>query len=615
MDKSSRSNPMLVGENARQSDVTQSWEQDNQAWWDWYVTLAENESQSTDDLVDAAPIQAIDLPSDADIADELNTLYQLTPDKCEAFRRDGFIKLPNVLSLGAMVRLRKELIAILCENFDTTLDGGTKDRFLSLEMVWLEQSADARIRAESAYRQDRRRPAGRAAQCASTTTTCCRRSPAAGGPPGTMTTTTFPLATHDVVTAWIPAQPIPVAMGPLAFAKPIDVYKLVESIAFNKFDTSYDRHVTEVFRAHRVAVEDGPFDIGEVSFHHNLSFHTAAANRTRQSRVVLANTYYADGARVLDRPTMVSGDWQKFIPGVEPGEVAASELNPVCWPAEGPSVTDTFRAQLRALERGRPARDGGLLRPRVGGLSPPGASPGLEELGWKHGKHGSASALCGCWTWLVARASSRSPCRAMPMWLLRRSSPSTTRCSTRRPSPSPRRGRRSQHPSKPEPNTRRRSKACTCPRGAFDIVWATHALYAIPEAELMGGLSRFLTALGGSGFIAHASAAAHYLRFYKFYLQGFKNGEGVPYSSAEQIMATLDRLGVRYDAREIVYENGAADDAVEQIEGYLQRCIFDDTIDLAQMIKNPVTGPFLRSCHQNGRWRFSQRVMMIFICT
>jgi hypothetical protein len=29
---------------------------------------------------------------------------------------------------------------------------------------------------------------------------------------------------------------------------------------------------------------------------------------------------------------MVSGDWQKFIPGVGPGEIAASKLNPVCWP-------------------------------------------------------------------------------------------------------------------------------------------------------------------------------------------------------------------------------------------------------------------------------------------
>ncbi len=163
MDKSSRSNPMLVGENARQSDVNQSWEQDNQAWWDWYVTLAENESHSTNDLVDVAPLPAIDLPSDADIADELNTLYQLTPDKCEAFRRDGFIKLPNVFSLGAMVRLRQELIAILCENFDTTLDGGAKDRFLSLEMVWLENPLIRSFVLSSAHSENFCRSLGRLA--------------------------------------------------------------------------------------------------------------------------------------------------------------------------------------------------------------------------------------------------------------------------------------------------------------------------------------------------------------------------------------------------------------------------------------------------------------------
>jgi ectoine hydroxylase-related dioxygenase (phytanoyl-CoA dioxygenase family) len=144
----------------------------------------------------------------------------------------------------------------------------------------------------------------------------------------------FPLATHDVVTAWIPAQPIPLAMGPLAFAAPMEAYRLVEAVEFNKVDTSYDRKVAEVFRENGIRVDETPFEIGEVSFHHNLNFHTAARNRTTQSRIVLANTYYVDGARVVDAPTMVSGDWQKFIPGVGPGEVAASELNPVCWPAD-----------------------------------------------------------------------------------------------------------------------------------------------------------------------------------------------------------------------------------------------------------------------------------------
>jgi hypothetical protein len=37
----------------------------------------------------------------------------------------------------------------------------------------------------------------------------------------------------------------------------------------------------------------------------------------------------ADGARVVDAPTMVSGDWQLFVPDTAPGEVAASPRNPV----------------------------------------------------------------------------------------------------------------------------------------------------------------------------------------------------------------------------------------------------------------------------------------------
>ncbi|MEO0850059.1 MAG: hypothetical protein AAFY04_01460, partial [Pseudomonadota bacterium] len=65
---------------------------------------------------------------------------------------------------------------------------------------------------------------------------------------------------------------------------------------------------------------------------HNLSFHTAGGNDTTLSRCALANTYFADGARIVDAPTMVSGDWQKFMPGTSPGAVAKSPLNPICWP-------------------------------------------------------------------------------------------------------------------------------------------------------------------------------------------------------------------------------------------------------------------------------------------
>ncbi len=156
-------------------------------------------------------------------------------------------------------------------------------------------------------------------------------------------------------------------------------------------------------------------------------------------------------------------------------------------------------------------------------------------------------------------------------------------------------------------------QALDCPRGRFDIVWATHALYALPAAELEAGLERFMHALGGTGFIAHACEDAHYLRFYRHFLDAFYNGQGIPYTSAEQIVATLERMGVRLERREITYENGAPETQWLLVQGYLQRCVFDDSVSLEQMLAHQATGEYLASCRRAGKWRFAQRVMMIFI--
>ena len=316
-----------------ENDVSGPWEDDNQAWWDWYVSLADNEAGEGAPLQDLEPLPDLPLPDDEALLNELSTPYALQADAPAFFRANGYIKLSGVISAGAQMRLRKELVRLLSEAFDTTLDGGAANRFLSLEMVWLDNplvrafvlspriakiSADLlgveRIRL---YHDN-----------------VLSKEPGCGRTPWHFDDHHFPLDTHDVVTPWIPAQPIPLAMGPLAFAMPIEVAKLVEGVAFNTANTSYDRGVAEVFARNNVIVDESPFEIGDVSFHHNLSFHTAGANRTTRSRVVLANTYYADGARLVENPTMVSGDWQKFMPNAEPGGLAASRLNPVCWPPE-----------------------------------------------------------------------------------------------------------------------------------------------------------------------------------------------------------------------------------------------------------------------------------------
>lgn len=338
---------LLVGNNARRADVDQAWEQDNQAWWDWYVSLAENDPRSMPRDVESSC--AVDLeqillaessqPPDELILNELTTPFPLDVDAVDSFQRNGFVKLQNVLSRAAVSRLRLEMARLLEAQFAIKLDGGIRERFLSMEMVWLDNLLiRAFVRSP--------RIAGICAALLGVPSVrlyhdnLLSKEPGCGRTPWHYDDHHFPLATQNVVTAWIPAQPIPRSMGPLSFAAPIDSWQLVRDIEFSKFDTSYDRQVSECFRRHSVAIDDGPFALGEVSFHHNLSFHTAGANHTEVSRLVLANTYYADGARVVDQPTMVSGDWQKFIPDTAPGEVAASPLNPVCWPPDASATAE-----------------------------------------------------------------------------------------------------------------------------------------------------------------------------------------------------------------------------------------------------------------------------------
>jgi len=170
-------------------------------------------------------------------------------------------------------------------------------------------------------------------------------------------------------------------------------------------------------------------------------------------------------------------------------------------------------------------------------------------------------------------------------------------------------------PFEPNEEFQMKLQSLACEAGAFDIVWATHALYAVPAVELEEGLRRFMHALrkNGHGFIAHACEDAHYISFYRRFLNAFRGGVGAPYTSAEQIESALMAMGVRIESHDIVYENVAPESSRPLIEGYLQRCVFDNSASLDQMLEQPETGNYLESCRIDGAWRFRQRVKLIFI--
>ncbi len=146
----------------------------------------------------------------------------------------------------------------------------------------------------------------------------------------------------------------------------------------------------------------------------------------------------------------------------------------------------------------------------------------------------------------------------------------------------------------------------------YEVVWATHALYAVPPEELGVCAERFVQALapGGLGVVAQATAASHYLAFYDAYREGVT--AATPYTTAEQVHDALAAAGAAVRRQRITYRTGTSDRAVA--EGFLQRCAFDDTVSLEQMEAAPVLGDYLADCRgSDGSYDFAHEVDLLWL--
>ena len=148
--------------------------------------------------------------------------------------------------------------------------------------------------------------------------------------------------------------------------------------------------------------------------------------------------------------------------------------------------------------------------------------------------------------------------------------------------------------------------------GPYDVVWATHALYALPPDELDLAMARFASVLapGGLGVVAQATSRSHYLTFYDAYRAGVR--DATPYTTAEQVAACLRTAGVEVREQVITYETGTSDRVVA--EGFLQRCAFDDSVSLEEMEAAPVLGAYLASCRRpDGSYVFRHEAALLWL--
>ena len=153
--------------------------------------------------------------------------------------------------------------------------------------------------------------------------------------------------------------------------------------------------------------------------------------------------------------------------------------------------------------------------------------------------------------------------------------------------------------------------------GPFDVVWATHALYALLPSAVPIATARMVNSLGPGGalLIAQGSRAGHYLRFYRHFLDDLREGQGTMYTASEDLAAALRAGGADPHRIRLSYEHVIALEHEDTVEGYLQRCAFDDSVTLPEMLEAPSLGPYLRSCRDQGAgvWRFAQEVDVLVL--
>lgn len=137
----------------------------------------------------------------------------------------------------------------------------------------------------------------------------------------------WPLDTNNTITAWIPLQKTTPDMGPLAFSMESQKHDFGRDLEISEESEKRIQHALS--NANLKLVDEG-FDVGEISFHSGWTFHRASANVSDKVRAVMTIIYMEDGVKVCDfTNSSHPEDRDAFLPGLKPGDVAATELNPI----------------------------------------------------------------------------------------------------------------------------------------------------------------------------------------------------------------------------------------------------------------------------------------------
>jgi len=263
---------------------------------------------------------------------DIDSHYPLTEDQIAQFRRDGYIKLKNVLSAevinhyGPIITsevYRLNTMHLPIEERDTY-----NKAFLQVGNIWTKNDTVkqfcwgkrlARMAAELLGVRGVRMYHDQALY----------KEPGGGVTPWHADQYYWPMSNANSVTAWIPLQATPMEMGPLAFARGSHKFEAGRELGIS--DES-EKEIGRSMKEHNYPLDDTPFDLGEVSFHYGWTFHRAGRNISDKPRAVMTIIYMDQDMRLIEPTTKAREQDRAYIaPDIKVGEIMDGPMTPILY--------------------------------------------------------------------------------------------------------------------------------------------------------------------------------------------------------------------------------------------------------------------------------------------
>jgi ectoine hydroxylase-related dioxygenase (phytanoyl-CoA dioxygenase family) len=270
------------------------------------------------------------------IIPELHESYPLTPDDIAAFRRDGHILLRGVAS-PAEVAAYQPYIKAAVDRYNTerrpVAERDTYAKaFLQIMNLW--------VRDEAVRRYTLARRFGKIAADLMGVKgiriyhdQALFKEPGGGLTPWHQDQYYWPLDTDHTLTMWMPLIDVTPEMGTMVFASGSHTAGYLGDLPISdKSEAIFKQFVKDHgYRLNPAPVMSG----GDATFHKGWTLHAAGSNKTAVLREVMTIIYVADGSHTIQPNNKNrANDLRDWMPGLKPGDLVASPLNPLVYSEE-----------------------------------------------------------------------------------------------------------------------------------------------------------------------------------------------------------------------------------------------------------------------------------------